>query len=35
MTTVKACLAQKSQPTVLVSIGPDDLVMTALQLMRD
>jgi CBS domain-containing protein len=35
MTTVKTCLAQKSQPIVLVSVGPDDRVATALQLMRD
>ena len=35
MTTVKTCLAQKSQPTVLVSVGPDETVATALQLMRE
>jgi CBS domain-containing protein len=35
MTTVKTCLEQKPQPTVLVSVGPDDRVVTALQLMRD
>lgn len=35
MTTVKTCLVQKSQPAVLVSVGPDDMVVTALQLMRD
>lgn len=35
MTTVKTCLAQKSQPIALVSVGPDDRVATALQLMRD
>ena len=29
MTTAKTCLAQKSQPTLLVSVGPDDLVVTA------
>ena len=35
MTTVKSCLEQKTQPTVLVSVGPQDKVVTALQLMRD
>lgn len=35
MTTVKTCLEQKPQPTVLVSVAPDDRVVTALQLMRD
>lgn len=35
MTTVKICLAQKPQPTVLVSVEPEDMVVTALQLMRD
>jgi CBS domain-containing protein len=35
MTTVKTCLEQKPQPLVLVSVGPDDRVVTALQLMRD
>ncbi len=35
MTTVKTCLAQKPQPTTLVSVGPEDLVVTALQLMRE
>lgn len=35
MTTVKTCLEQKPQPTVLVSVSPDDRVVTALQLMRD
>ena len=35
MTTVKSCLEQKPQPTVLVSVGPEDKVVTALQLMRD
>lgn len=35
MTTVKTCLAQKSQPTELVSVRPDDTVATALRLMRD
>jgi CBS domain-containing protein len=35
VTTVKTCLDQKPKPTVLVSVGPDDLVVTALQLMRD
>ncbi|MBC7717498.1 MAG: CBS domain-containing protein, partial [Pseudorhodobacter sp.] len=35
MTTVKTCLEQKPQPIVLVSVAPDDRVVTALQLMRD
>jgi CBS domain-containing protein len=35
MTTVKNCLEQKPQPTLLVSVGPDDPVAGALQLMRD
>ena len=35
MTTVKTCLDQKPKPTELVSVGPDDMVVTALQLMRD
>ena len=35
MTTVKSCLEQKPQPTDLVSVGLDDKVVTALQLMRD
>ena len=35
MTTVKACLDQKPRPTSLVSVGPDDMVVTALQLMRE
>jgi CBS domain-containing protein len=35
MTSVKTCLEQKPQPTVLVSVSPDDKVVTALQLMRD
>ena len=34
MTTVKNCLEQKPQPTDLVSVGPDDRVVTALELMR-
>ena len=34
MTTVKNCLEQKPQPTDLVSVGPDDKVVSALQLMR-
>ena len=34
MTTVKNCLEQKPQPTELVSVGPDDKVVSALQLMR-
>ena len=35
MTTVKTCLDQKPRPIALVSVGPDDMVVTALQLMRD
>ncbi len=35
MTTVRTCLDQKPQPTELVSVGPDDTVAAALQLMRD
>ena len=35
MTTVKNCLDEKPQPTVLVSVSPDDKVVNALQLMRD
>jgi len=35
MTTVKTCLEQKPQPTVLISVAPDEPVLTALQLMRD
>lgn len=35
MTTVKNCLDQKPQPTVLVSVSSDDTVVSALQLMRD
>ena len=35
MTTVKTCLEQKPQPIELVSVGPDDNVTAALQLMRD
>jgi CBS domain-containing protein len=35
MTTVKTCLEQKPQPTVLVTVGPEDRVVKALQLMRD
>ena len=35
MTTVKSCLEQKPQPIVLVSVSPEDRVVTALQLMRD
>ena len=34
MTTVKTCLEQKPQPTVLVTVGPDDTIVTVLQLMR-
>lgn len=35
MTTVKTCLDHKPQPAGLVSVGPDDTVVNALQLMRD
>jgi CBS domain-containing protein len=35
MTSVKACLEQKPQPHVTVSVKPDDKVVVALQLMRD
>lgn len=35
MSTVKTCLEQKPQPVTLVTVGPDDTVVTALQLMRD
>jgi CBS domain-containing protein len=35
MSTVKKCLEQKPQPVVIVSVKPDDKVVTALQLMRD
>ena len=35
MTTVKNCLEQKPQPADLVSVGPDDMVVSALQLMRN
>lgn len=35
MTTVRNCLEQKAQPVELVSVGPEDKVTTALQLMRD
>jgi CBS domain-containing protein len=35
MSTVKTCLDQKSQPFMLVSVAPDDTVVSALQLMRD
>ena len=35
MTTVKRCLEQKPQPITLVTVGPEDLVVKALQLMRD
>jgi CBS domain-containing protein len=35
MTTVKTCLEQKPQPAALVSVGPDDTIVTVLQLMRD
>jgi len=35
MTTVKTCLEQKPQPAVIFSVGPDDTILTVLQLMRD
>ena len=35
MTTVKYCLDQKPQPFVVVSVNPDDRVVTALQQMRN
>ena len=35
MSTVKTCLEQKPQPVTLVSVGPEDSVVAALQLMRD
>lgn len=35
MTTVKTCLAQKPQPIVTISVGPEEKVVLALQLMRD
>ena len=35
MTTVKNCLDRKPQPVDLVSVGPDDMVVSALQLMRN
>ncbi len=35
MTTVKTCLDQKPKPTEIVSVGPGDMVVTVLQLMRD
>ncbi len=35
MTTVKTCLAQKPQPVVTISVGPEEKVVVALQLMRD
>lgn len=35
MTTVKSCLEQKPKPTKLVSVSPDERLVTALQLMRD
>ena len=34
MPNVKNCLERKPQPTVLVSVGPDDMVVSALELMR-
>jgi CBS domain-containing protein len=35
VTTVKTCLEEKPQPTTLVTVRPDDPVVSALQLMRD
>jgi CBS domain-containing protein len=35
MSTVKTCLDQKPDPTVIFSVGPDDTIVTVLQLMRD
>lgn len=35
MTTVKTCIDQKPKPTEIVSVGPEDRVVTVLQLMRD
>lgn len=35
MTTVKICLAQKTQPLVAISVRSDEKVVAALQLMRD
>lgn len=35
MTSVKTCLEQKTQPTVLVSVNADGKLLKALQLMRD
>jgi CBS domain-containing protein len=35
MTNVQNCLEQKPQPALLVSVGPDDMIVTVLQLMRD
>jgi len=35
MTTVKTCLEQKPQPAVIFSVGPEDTIVTVLQLMRD
>ena len=35
MTSVRACLAQKPQPVVVISVKPNDKVIAALQLMRD
>ncbi len=35
MTSVKACLEQKPQPLLTVSVRPDDKVLAALELMRD
>jgi CBS domain-containing protein len=35
MTSVKTCLAHKPQPLVTISVGSDEKVVVALQLMRD
>lgn len=35
MTSVQACLAQKPQPAVTISVKSDEKVVVALQLMRD
>jgi CBS domain-containing protein len=35
VTTVQTCLAQKRQPGMVVSVGPDDRVVNALELMRE
>jgi CBS domain-containing protein len=35
MTTVKTCLQQKPEPATVFSVGPNDTIVTALQMMRD